>query len=294
MFPACALLTKEFHCLAAGFESAFSDFEDLIALSELAEGVKIVPYNEIGAYAEFTDKKDIRIAAEFVQYIWCVCYGAIVIYDKGFKQPILDKEHSGKVRLNSDTLVGVLIFQLGEFIVRGGQPGESSLRILNSLCSIENREDYANKCTKVFGVAVGFVLLHELAHCFLGHNRCEPKKEHEFDADFYAFKKIYKDGADEETKRTVAVGVSLAIASICLLPDSMKGGDSHPDTDERIDRILTALCMADNDDIFCVIALLYKLWIFGETGKDVLVECVDNCKEFYDTMKNAVLIQKFY
>jgi hypothetical protein len=179
-------------------------------------------------------------------------------------------------RLWAYTVAYVNIIQVAERVERGRTVGaeqrtqvQDSLHILtwalrNELIGKQTawppnlyppREDYppgslAHKAVVLFQVMVGWMPLHELGHVVHRHpGGFQPpavSKKQELDADDWAFEWVFGARRFGRTARDRAVfvtrttGVTFALAVIAGFEayDRRKGGITHPDPVERLDRFL--------------------------------------------------------
>jgi hypothetical protein len=157
-------------------------------------------------------------------------------------------------------------------------------------------DPYIEEANGLFLNAGKFFLCHEYTHFYFGHPSItnyiprEELIEEEFLADDYACQ-IILDGVGNITEETnsVYLGIVLGIGSILFLSDTFSGGDGHPDTDERIIRVLNRVCQDENDDLWRFATVMFNIWALIK-GKAININHEDNNNKsqllsFIDTLK---------
>ena len=130
-----------------------------------------------------------------------------------------------------------------------------------------------------------FILLHEFAHQYLGHLEYNPtsseeSKTDENNADDYAIDKIAQNFSSERGT-TYKCGIIAGISSLILLDKSLSGGDTHPDTDDRLKNAIEKMQLEDLDNLWGIASLTFRLWALKY---DIDIECpqiVDSYKELF-------------
>jgi hypothetical protein len=207
------------------------------------------------------------------------------MFDHGYKQPMLNGSYQGELEDNAETRIARQVFGYGMSSING-QHNVEDANLIYSLQARIYEYEYVSKSSKVFACAMAFVILHEIIHLRFGHLDCDGGKEDEYVADQMALETLLQDNT--KLRRTAIIGVVVGISSLCLLPDGMSGGDPHPDTDDRIHRMLCHMAITPEDDCYCLTSIFYLLWL-GWKGCDASprseYQC---CKDLYDDVREYV------
>ncbi|MGE4291045.1 MAG: phage exclusion protein Lit family protein [Desulfovibrio sp.] len=289
--PVCRLLDDHFDDLFNGLQEALSIYEEEVASNELEKHIDISSKDSIGSYAEIRNisKPRIFLSEEFLQLLWCNSFSFLSMFDHGYKQPMLNGCYQGELEDNAETRNARRVFGYGMSSING-QNNVEDVDLIYSLQAKIYEDEYVSKSSKVFACAMAFVILHEIIHLRFKHLDCDGGKEDEYVADKMALETLLQ--VDIKLRRTAIIGVVVAISSLCLLPDGMSGSDTHPDTDDRIDRMLCHMQISSEDDCYCLTSIFYLLWL-GWKGCDTSLRSeYQCCKELYDEVRGYVSLHK--
>ncbi|MDN3551000.1 phage exclusion protein Lit family protein [Mucilaginibacter aquaedulcis] len=247
---------------------------DLIARGLLQPGIKYVrsedPINtEIEGHIQtpyVNAKGEIFIHETFLSYVWCMAYSLWTLYDEAVARPSQNL-HAGREindidRLQIDTSVklfkyGLSLYSFYSSSLDEGLPNPQQYHAQQSF--------YVEKSNGLYLQAMNFILCHEIAHIELGHtrqNRATMTNQrilnNERAADDRAIKWILA-GETEEMKATIHTGVLIGLCSLLFLRRTAKG-TTHPNTDDRINNLLTIIQPDEASPLWGIAALAFKLW----------------------------------
>lgn len=217
------------------------------------------------AYA--TKNHQLGFSETFLSYVWCNAYAMKVILDeKNIRQA------QGRSNPNDLTLAARIsgAQQLFTFGLKLRYDYVTWPTVLPNPQSYDEKEQRPiEEANAVFLNAMIFVLLHEIAHVVLGHTKelggktyisKFDRKAQERACDQWAidrgFASLRGDGQDATRRAGLVVG----LFSLLFLSREVSGGDSHPNTDERIVDGIQALGLAENDYAWFLAVQGLVLW----------------------------------
>ncbi len=207
--------------------------------------------------------RQIEIYENFNQYLWCICYSLLVLFDESIQKPMIASNYTGKLDFNNLFVRrAVDVFNNG-FDLLTTYKSRQFIQLPNPEKFNEYDKAYVEKTNGVFTAAMTFILLHEFAHQYYGHLDYRPtseeSKKDEFAADEYAICKISYNFSSER-KTTFKFGILAGLCSLIILDKSLSGGDTHPDTDDRIKVAMERLNLEELDNMWGIASLAFKLW----------------------------------
>jgi len=249
-----------------------------------------IPYIDIN--------KKIVIHETFLSYLWTLCYSVFVLFDEAIKRPLLEGSYK-RVLTNQSKLArkAFLLFKYGISLIRIYSKWDK-INLPNPEEYNEHEAYYIEKANSVFLFATTFILLHELAHVKCGHidfhreaskkNISIPNnkiKKEEYEADELATKSILKKITGNREKINIGIGLLAGLCSL-LFFGSVLTSSNHPDSDERIRLLLEKLNLEDEDNMWGVACLAFKLWDNSYNINLNWPKKVDTYKElFYSILK---------
>ena len=256
----------------------------------LQEGLKkIIDFNEFNGHikvpAEINSLNSIKISIAYCQFLWGISYVALNVYDCNIIQNELRKsptlkddlikeyekaknELGEEDRLRELRAANYVNKYLDESKVFKDcyKVFERGLSLLNNevtdfteFYDIQNALDESNeKVNGIYLYAVLFILIHEISHFSLGHNKSTIESEYAADSD--AFWTLNSDLNDEE-KTSANIGMLTALCSLLFLDKNLNGGNSHPDNDDRIIATLRNI-IEDNNHYLGFVITIFKMWAY--------------------------------
>lgn len=265
--------------VAAQFENTYPGFaQELFALLS-KHGLKpqikydysadsiVRPGNPDGDLLPFVDKdKYITIQETFLSFLWTMCYSHIVLFDEEVNKPALNRLHGGHHTVDVEAArLARELFSYGMTLIHAYRPWDK--------CALPNPEAYSaeeapyvSKASAVYMFAVNVILCHELAHIDLGHCDSSGRYVSTFDsildeiaADSDAVRRMLRGASDEKKKFNYGAGMLLAFTSLLLLKNTSQNR-RHPDSDDRIERVLRGLDLDDISPLWGIASLSFRLW----------------------------------
>ena len=250
----------------------------------------------IDAIANIDKSKRIHLYENYNQFLWSLCYSLLVIFDRGIKLPILLKTFNGVMNVD-DIFVkrAIALFNSGLSLFHD-YSDFSFYELPNPEKFIEFEKDYIEKANSIYVAALTFILIHEFSHQYFGHleyiSKSDQSKKDELNSDDYALDLI-KHNFHNEKGFSFRIGAIVALSSIIFFDDSLKGGDEHPDPDERIKNIIAKMSLNDLDDEWGIASLSFILWSIHYKRKFDLPKEVSCFKELFDKiLLNVPLVKK--
>lgn len=225
----------------------------------------------------------IIVYENFCQFLWSFSYAIIVIFDEAFIRPRVEQNFnfSDSKLLDSATKSIETAFELFT------NPKPDKFFILPNPESSKFRNDKQVQVTEdVFCIGLSFILFHEFGHHFLGHLGYKPdtnqqRKKEEEDADDYAFEILSKH-FNEEYCEAIKTGIIISLIALVFEDDTLSGGDAHPDPHQRLKRIFEKMGLDENNDLWALASVAFKLWAFKYNKPLEFPESVESYKELFD------------
>jgi len=245
----------------------------------------------------YIDQGQIQLFENYNQLLWCLSYALLVLFEEGYKKPLLSGTFTGRIDLEHPEVKKALkTFKFGMTLFKSYNK-ELFYHIPNPEKVAESDKDYVDKANGVFTAGMTFTLLHEFAHDFYGHEKVkssdEDSKQFEFDADAYALQSI-SSTFPIETGQTFKLGVIASLCSFIFIDKQMQGSREHPEEDKRIDFGIEKLALSDEDDIWGIASLGYWLWSFHFKVDFTLSKECETFKDLYLEFKSNVGVYKNY
>lgn len=112
----------------------------------------------------------------------------------------------------------------------------------------ENERSFIIMANEIYTFGMCFILAHEYAHFDLKHLESTPSNEYEADNSAFCYMKGYDN--DTINYEYVLVGSISALCAVMFLDNTMNGGESHPDDDERIVKMIENFDLDENHDVW--------------------------------------------
>ncbi len=272
------------------FENITPDFKEEVKgeidFNGLQAGIQYhINRTKITEVACINSSKQIELYENFNQYLWCICYSLFVVFDESIQKPILENRYTGKFDIeNPYVKQAIAVFNNGFDLLHTYKDWQF-FQLPNPEKYNEHEKYYVEKTNGIYTAAMTFILLHEFAHQYLGHLEYNPtsseeSKTDENNADDYAIDKIAQNFSSERGT-TYKCGIIAGISSLILLDKSLSGGDTHPDTDDRLKNAIEKMQLEDLDNLWGIASLTFRLWALKY---DIDIECpqiVDSYKELF-------------
>jgi hypothetical protein len=212
----------------------------------------------IETVAELSNNNEIILYENYNQFLWDLSYSLIVIFDEGIHKPALEGNFDGHIANNIFTNESFELFFYAMSLLKKYSL-KKDYRLPNPEKYSYERKEYIEKCNGIFTSAMVFILLHEFAHQYFGHNQVAHEKKFELDADDYAFDYLSKH-FDGDKGKTMQLGIVAGLSSLILLDNSMSGGKEHPDPDYRLRRLLERMALDPTSNLWWIASLSFIMW----------------------------------
>jgi hypothetical protein len=212
----------------------------------------------IETVAELSKNNEIILHENYNQFLWDLNYSLIIIFEEGINKPTIEGNFNGHIKKNILTDESIELFFYAMSLLKNYSI-KKDYRLPNPEKYSLGRKEYIEKCNGTFTSAMVFILLHEFAHQYYGHNQVTHEKKFELDADDYAFDYLSKHFEGEKGK-TMQLGIVIGLSSLILLDNSMSGGEEHPDPDSRLRRLLERMELDPTSNLWWIASLAFIMW----------------------------------
>lgn len=244
--------------------------------------------------------KRITIHETFLSYVWCISYSLFVLYDEAIAKtsqirhnikpaPLVDQN---KIELAQE------VFNYGKSLIRVFDKWDKKLLPNPELYSLDD-SFYIERANGLYLTAINFILCHEYAHAEKDHFNKQKKVRNDYsklielekEADDRAIELILK-GVTSKTKTTKLLGTLIGLCCMLYFNHETKG-TKHPDTDDRIDNLLSRIeHTPENDNLWGIASLAYKLWDMQFSKLMIFPQEVELFKHLYDDIRQQVIKNK--
>ena len=281
-----------------------TEFQKAIKEFCLYEDINIIDREErIGCPAYVGTFKIISIQETFLSYLWCTTYSLLYLYDKTIHETRLNETFVISNRVKEKASKAHDLFKYGLSLLDRYNPWDKE-KLPNPELYDRFDDDYIEKTNAAYLNAVNFILFHELGHVILGHidNDIENEEkgikvaideliQNEIEADDFSFDRMFRSPENLTNSHTVSVGVISGLCSFLFFSANLKGID-HPDFDKRLQTALEKLNLADEDNLWGISCLAFKLWAINHRLNLKWPTVVETYKDlFYITIKELESIK---
>ncbi len=212
-------------------------------------------------YAESTKTgtSQIILSETFFSYLWGVTYCLLVYFHELMYKPSRTKTYQNT---DYNALMGAsMLFNYAYSLIWNYSTWNKKV-LPNPEYYNDINKQFVGITNHAFTMATTLVLCHETSHVIRGHLSpadTRPVIDFELEADESAFDMIIKGIHDEESKLNAAIGTIACLCGLVFFGSTMEGHD-HPDTDDRIMRFMTKLTLDDNEALWGIPCIAYRLW----------------------------------
>ena len=186
--------------------------------------------------AEISEDRHITIYENYIAFLWCLSF-AIITFHKELEGDI-------DIHTNSKLQNAISLLHYAYSLKEDWNNWPSHLPNPTLV-----KDNYVGEANAITVFSVGYILVHEIGHHTLGHDLSsasldiEEARQEEFSADKYAFDTLIKGYEQQNISKNHSINFAIivGISSILLLEHTWDGGDTHPDTDERLQKTLQYL-----------------------------------------------------
>lgn len=216
--------------------------------------------DKIREVATISGDRQIVLYENYNQFLWCVCYTLLVVYSEGYEKPLKSGTYEGTLENTDIVNEAYMVLSRGLSLLRE-YSREPFYDLPNPKTRCEN--EYVGMANAIFCASMRFIILHEFAHQYYGHNKAnatgEESIENELEADDYAMRYISKS-FDGGSGRTSKFGSIAGMLSLFLMDEQLGGNINYPDLDVRLRTTLERLQLHEEDDLWAIGVMGIKLW----------------------------------
>jgi len=211
--------------------------------------------------------KRIKIEESFHSFIWIWSYCLMTLYDEGVAKPRLKITNSkSKIKQAFDLL------DYGYTLLDNFQNWD--LKLPNPQEYDISDSYYIEKANGVYIFAMNELFLHEIGHIHNGdidklinHNAgryiidLAERKSFEYNADKFAFEKLVIGIKNPIYNKTIEFGIISGFSAIIMIQTTLKDySGTYPDADERYKLAIESLNIHEEDNLWGIACLAWKLW----------------------------------
>jgi hypothetical protein len=277
---------------------------EIIERLDLQKGITYYVNNEpvfkqIDGYYQtpyaYSDK--IVIHETFSSYVWCVTYAILTLYEESFSKPV-NNYFSGyeRFKIHAHRITNAIdILDYAKYILVDFKEWDKN-RLPNPELYPEEEQEWIEKINGVYVYTMNFILCHEFVHIEKEHikqrsNDFSLSKFLEREADARSIELILS-GLNAETRATGYAGMLVGMCSLIFFSPEITGGDSHPDTDIRIDDLMTKLNPSEDSALWGIACVAFKQWEIQFGKKFNWPKSVNSPKEMYYIIKKEIEMTK--
>lgn len=272
-----------------GFENISPQFLD-VAIELVNEG-RVNPGiqfdNEIGKVeVPRVAFGTIFIQETFLAYVWGIIYSMTTLYHEVIhKMSFNDSTKGFKKKTN-------------QYVARNAcKLWEYSISLIEQYSvwphDLPNPEFYRKKDRKLVEAtnglyieAVKFILAHEFSHILFNHNR-ENVLQEEIDADNHALELLFQQNNNIQAHYTKRFGILIGMCSLVFFTDKLSQRE-YPDTNKRIHQIIDKFKLENNDGMWGIATLAYKLWDTNFTKNLVWKQGLNTPMDLYNDILHQI------
>lgn len=280
------------------FENITPDFKEEAQNEITFNGLKKdIQYHinrtKITEVACISPSKHIELYENFNQYLWCICYSLLVIFDESVHRPFIENKYTGQFDLENPFVKRAITVLNNGFDLLHTYKDWQFFQLPNPEKYNEYDKFYIEKTNAIYAAAMTFILLHEYAHQYLGHLEYEPtsaeeSKMEEYKADDYAIDKISYNFTSQRGA-TFKFGIIAGISSLILLGRSLSGGNTHPDIDDRLKKAIEKMSLNELDNLWGVASLAFRFWAIKYNIDYIeYPQSIDSYKELFTITLNKI------
>ena len=239
-----------------------------------------------------TQEKGIELYETFLQYLWCLSYAGYVFFREGFMNPHMAGTFKGVLDVGNPFMKKAeAVLQLG-LSLRTEYSPERFDGVPNPIEHDAIDKDHVEKANAIFAAAASFIIVHEFAHFYMGHVGTvafgSQSKADESAADAYALHVIRQSmGKEQRRDVTHILGVTTALTSLMLLTPDLRGGEDHPDPDERL-RCAVEILGVEDESQWAAISMGLYLWCKTHPHEIMVPRKGDSFKDFFYLVVNQM------
>ncbi len=209
--------------------------------------------------------RKIHLKEPYLQFLWCVCYALIVLYEEGFQKPVRNGEKELWLDEADPLIAKALALLDAAMKLRSGFDTTWFAELPQPTNPNHETDERVDKASNVFVAASAFILTHEVAHQYFDHiavdSSGDESKREEFAADSYALDFLKQGlGIDRDHDQINSLGVIAVMTTFILLCPTFEGGDDHPDLDVRYLHALASLGLDAAEDMWVMACISLRLY----------------------------------
>lgn len=305
--PIINFLGNKFELIEWCFQNQQKDIEQLIDLNLLKDKIFIVE-NKRNFFCDyafpctscFAEDGHIYISEGYLQYLWELSYGIIIIWHELIHIPTVNGIIPDRNYLNTNTDSGRLLYiadihlkrAIG-FLHHGNYPGSYHLSewqkyifktnlLSNNFTTSNNSENtfekkYVKWSNEIFGFALCYTLFHEIAHCKFNHLetrkilRMKKNKGEITQEEFNAKLRELEEQADDYARSAYYLGKTdlsvhqvlgtIIASSISFFFNNTTGRPDHPNAAHRLKKTIEQYAKKNsNSELYSIGTIIIAYW----------------------------------
>lgn len=236
----------------------------------------------------------IFIQEAFLSFVWCNCFSLTVLYSES-----IVKQSKNSLAGNQEERINFPLardaYKLWEYAMSLlKEYSDWNTELPNPEVYDQELAELIPKVNGLFITAIKFILAHEFAHIELKHSERShelknPDKlnvKFEKEADARAIELVLA-GMNEDNRVTTQMGILIGLCCLLFFDSSTKE-KRYPDTDKRVDEILRLVNPDEQDGMWGIATLAYKLWDNLYSIKLDWKAGLDSPKHLYEYIKKRL------
>ena len=234
----------------------------------------------------------------FMCYLWALSYGFLVVFDEDIHGPNLNESSGHGQPIGTYVPAAYDLLNYGARLLQ--KFSEWPPNLPDPEKSSAEDQYYVQRANGVYVAAADFILCHEVAHVACGHTEVLRKarlrgktlpshdvRQMEIEADAWALYRVMKGVTQTRTAMTVKMGAISGLGSLLFLSSRISSHD-HPDTDDRLTAVLSAMSADATDNAWGVASAYLMAWNQAfKKQLEIPVE-VGTYKELYESIRLAL------
>lgn len=260
---------------------------DVFIEVELIESPKFICGVEVAT-------QKMQISTGCLQMLWACGYLNMMYWDKLYKAGGLTKSIIMDPENDIELQRAYKLFEWSLNVVEGKISETEWPTGLPQPLANAPRESWEILADELTLEAVGYLLLHELAHVYLKHDvsaksvwSIEQEKEADSQAVEWIFRGVHNPTNGHQIKRAISIATAFLMQCAVALFTKDWGGKSHPPRWQRMDQVIRQIATDPDHPVFAFLiqlARMYRTMAHGSSGPAKYADFLDAFDQFIETL----------